>query len=46
MRVTLKGKLTKVKLTVEFFVIDYIESVRPISSHIGDLEVEPLMVMI
>ena len=39
-------KLTKVKLAIELLTVDNVEPVWYISNHVGNLEVEPLMMMI
>lgn len=38
--------LTKVKLAVEFFTVDDVETVRYISHHVTDLKIEPLVVVV
>ena len=38
--------LTKIKLAVELFAVDYVEAVVDVSCHVADLKVEPLVVMV
>jgi hypothetical protein len=38
--------LTEVELAVELFTVDYVEAVFRLGSHVADLKVEPLVVVV
>jgi len=45
-QISVSDRQTKIKLAVDFFTVDDIESIWNASLHVADFEVEPLVMMI